>query len=88
MRPLLFPVEAHTGGSYHPTPHTVALFFDSSSAIDFISAEHPHRYLYLGTPRYDRRASGYRPEEKPSGYREWLASLPKQRPDGRWEIAA
>jgi hypothetical protein len=74
-RPLLFPVEAHSGGSYLPTPRTVAMFFDSSSAIDFICSEHPLRCLFLGEPRYDRRESGYRPAEKPSGYREWCAAI-------------
>lgn len=83
MKPLFFPVEAHTGG-YRPTPHCVAVFFDSSSAIDFISTEHPRRSLYLGEPKSDRRESGYRfsdGRDWRAEYEAWAAQFTQVRGD-------
>ncbi len=57
IRPMIFPVETHLGGSYHPTPRVVAHFFDWSSAAVFVNAELPERNLYLG-------AADYRPSAK------------------------
>lgn len=70
---MLYPVESHTGGFYRPTPHTVAMFFDYGSAVDFIHAD--ERTLFLGDPRYDRRQKGYRftPPQIGQSYKEWCA---------------
>jgi hypothetical protein len=85
MKPMLFPAVGRTSDWSFGT---VAVFFDSSAAIDFISAEAPHRDLYLGNPTYDRRKSGYRPVEKPSGYEAWLIEVGVNPKTGAARIAA
>jgi len=69
---FIYPVVSLSGGSYRPTPHTVAEFFELSDAETFAMREN----LHIGEPRYDRRTSGYRaPDPYANAYREWLASL-------------
>lgn len=48
-------------GFHNPHRPTVAMFFDYYDAVDFVRANMPERNLYIGEPRYDRRAKGYRP---------------------------
>jgi hypothetical protein len=69
---FIYPVVSLSGGSYRPTPHTVAEFFELSDAETFAMREN----LHIGEPRYDRRTSGYRASDPhANAYREWLASL-------------
>lgn len=84
MTAMLFPAIGRTGWGVG----AVAIFFDTSAAIDFIAAEAPHRDLYLGTPRYDRRTSGYRPVEDTSGYEAWLIEIGRDPKSGNARIAA
>lgn len=61
MQPLmLFPV----WGFGNPRQPVVAEFFTWSDAVDFINHVERRGFekqtLYIGEPRYDRRASGYR----------------------------
>lgn len=65
----------------------VASFFSDSDAADFVM--HPERFgaevrnLYMSEPRYDRRASGYRPDEP------LLLDLqPRPLGDGSYQVAA
>jgi hypothetical protein len=57
----------------------IASFFDYSDAALF--AMHPERdgferrNCFIDEGQYDRRRSGYRPPEKPSGYEAWLIEL-------------
>lgn len=69
---FIYPVVSLSGGSYRPTPHTVAEFFELSDAETFAMREN----LHIGEPRYDRRTRGYRASDPyANDYREWLASL-------------
>lgn len=42
----------------------IATFFEYGDAVDFVSANLGKRNLYICKPRYDRRPSGYRFEER------------------------
>jgi hypothetical protein len=84
MTRFFFPV---TDNPYSMEP--IVFFFEESDAASFVNSELGKRNLYECEPRYDRRESGYRPVEKPSGYHAWLASLePKKLPNGRYQVAA
>lgn len=77
---MLYPVEAHTGGSYLPTPRTVATFFTWSAAANFIEQQRGDGCnLYFGDPLYDRRQRGYRPAPVDSGYAAWCAQVDERR---------
>jgi hypothetical protein len=78
-RPMFFPVYGFTGRIPFEQ-QTLAVFFTSSDAETFAmhGGEFEPRHIYCAPPIYDRRESGYRPIEKPSGYREWLAQIDAQ----------
>ena len=91
IRPMTFLVYGFAADRLH-VRESVATFFDQSAAIDFVL--HPERdgfekrNLYVSAGRYDDRASGYRPAEKPGGYEEWLIEIGRDPQTNRPRIAA
>lgn len=56
MTAFLWPVFSFA----NPSNPVVAYFFHETDAADFVTENLGQRNLYLASPKYDRRAKGYR----------------------------